>query len=46
LDELSSEKHLGILGMIEQAEQLGGRLDIHSVSGKGTTVNVSIPLES
>jgi signal transduction histidine kinase len=46
LDELSSEKHLGILGMIEQAEQLGGRLDIHSVSGKGTTVNISIPLES
>jgi signal transduction histidine kinase len=45
LDELSSEKHLGILGMIEQAEQLGGRLDINSVSGKGTTVTVRIPLE-
>jgi signal transduction histidine kinase len=45
-EELSSDRHLGILGMIEHAEQLGGRLHIDSGTGKGTTVTITIPLDS
>jgi signal transduction histidine kinase len=33
----------GILGMGERAEALGGRVDITSAIGQGTTVTVSLP---
>ena len=35
----------GLLGMEERAQALSGNLTIHSVSGQGTTVVVSIPLD-
>ncbi len=36
--------HLGLLGMHERAESLGGRFSIRSSPSKGTTIAVSIPL--
>jgi len=42
-DKLSGSESLGILGMRERAELLGGKLMITGVSGWGTTVRVSIP---
>ncbi len=38
------ERGLGLAGMQERAVLLNGKLDIHTIPGKGTTVNVSIPL--
>lgn len=36
-------KHLGLLGMRERAEMIGGVLQIESAPGKGTTVIARIP---
>jgi signal transduction histidine kinase len=36
-------KHLGLLGMRERLEMVGGRLDVQSAPGKGTTVTAQIP---
>ena len=36
-------KRLGLVGMKERVEMVGGNLTIESVSGKGTTVRVEIP---
>ena len=38
------EKRLGLFGMSERAELLGGRLSVESAPGRGTTVFVEIPL--
>lgn len=43
-DELRQTKSLGILGMRERAELLGGDFDILGTAGKGTAVHVKIPL--
>jgi two-component system sensor histidine kinase UhpB len=40
------ERGLGLAGMYERAVLLDGTLNIHSVPGQGTTVEVSIPLPS
>jgi two-component system sensor histidine kinase UhpB len=37
---------LGILGMRERANLLGGTLTIHSSPGKGTTVQAMLPMAS
>jgi signal transduction histidine kinase len=34
----------GLLGMTERAEAIGGRLDVRSAPGAGTTVRVAVPL--
>jgi signal transduction histidine kinase len=39
----SYEEHLGLFGMRERVEMLGGRFTIESSPGKGTTVNVEVP---
>ena len=36
-------KHLGLLGMRERLEMVGGHFDIISAPGKGTTVIAQIP---
>ncbi|RPI34913.1 MAG: GAF domain-containing protein [Chloroflexota bacterium] len=36
---------LGLVGMRERAEMLGGSLEIESVAGKGTTVLVEVPFD-
>jgi signal transduction histidine kinase len=35
--------HFGLLGMRERAELIGGRLDVQSESGHGTTLSVQLP---
>lgn len=38
------EDHLGLLGMRERAEVLGGSFEVHSRPGQGTVLRVSLPL--
>ena len=42
--QLAEAKSLGLLGMRERANLLGGRLDIQGRSGVGTTVTLTVPL--
>lgn len=37
--------HLGLIGMRERAESMGGRITINSQPGKGTTVELSVPIK-
>lgn len=41
--EGGSRKTFGLLGMRERAKMLGGRLDIHSAPGQGTTIEAWLP---
>ncbi len=43
LTALSAGGHLGLIGMQERAESIGGQLEIASAPGKGTTVSITIP---
>jgi signal transduction histidine kinase len=43
--ELKMREGLGIWSMGERASLLGGRLQIRSVAGKGTIIDVRVPLE-
>jgi signal transduction histidine kinase len=36
--------HLGLVGMRERAEMLGGTLEIHAEPGNGTTVRAAVPV--
>lgn len=45
-DRVSVQGGLGLIGMKERVEALGGRLDIVSQAGAGTTVRATIPLDS
>lgn len=38
-------QHIGLMGIRERAELLGGRLEINTRPGAGTTVRVEIPVE-
>ncbi len=38
--------HLGLMGMQERAESLGGQLTIHTFPGQGTRVALAIPLQA
>lgn len=44
LTELASQDHLGLLGAAERVEAIGGRLDIVSAPGRGTTIRAVVPL--
>ncbi len=39
-----SGRHVGLWSMRERVEQLGGRFEVHSVPGQGTTVTTVVPL--
>jgi ligand-binding sensor domain-containing protein/signal transduction histidine kinase len=41
---LESQEHFGIIGMRERVEQAGGAFTVTSQPGKGTVVEVSVPL--
>jgi len=42
--EIGHKKTLGLLGMKERTLMMGGKYDIISLTGKGTTVAVSVPM--
>jgi len=42
--ELAASGHYGLMGMQERAELIGGRLNIQSTPGHGTTVELRLPL--
>lgn len=41
----NSGEHFGLLMMHERAQQVGGRLSIHTERGAGTSVTASVPLQ-
>jgi signal transduction histidine kinase len=41
---LQDHGHLGVVGMVERARTLGGRLEVASRPGGGTTVQALVPL--
>ena len=40
------DNHLGLFGMIERVEMLGGKLAIESAPGRGTTISVEVPYDN
>lgn len=45
LEEIKSAESLGLIGMRERAMLIDGRLSVSGISGKGTTVTVTVPLQ-
>jgi signal transduction histidine kinase len=43
LDLLEGRRHFGLVGMRERAELIGGRVEIESAPGRGTTVFLQVP---
>ena len=43
--DLVQAGHLGLVGMWEMAEAVGGRLEIYSQKGEGTRLVVYVPLD-
>jgi len=41
--QLVREGHFGLVGSIERAESVGGKLEIRSAPGSGTTISVMVP---
>ena len=46
VSEIAGLHSLGLLGMRERAQRVGGSFDIRGVPGDGTIVTVSIPFEA
>ena len=44
LEAAAAGEHLGIAGMRDRAQRAGGKLEITSEPGQGTTVSVSLPI--
>jgi signal transduction histidine kinase len=44
-EALSGKGALGLVGMRERAQSVGGQLDIRSAPGEGTIVHLRLPLE-
>ncbi|MEO5714134.1 MAG: sensor histidine kinase [Luteolibacter sp.] len=38
--------HFGLMGMGERAERIGGKLDVSSQPGEGTSIRIEVPLNS
>jgi signal transduction histidine kinase len=45
-ERIGTKSGLGLIGMKERVEAVGGKLDITSRAGAGTTVSATIPLDS
>lgn len=46
LSEYANRGHYGLLGLHERADLIGARLEIHSSTGKGTSLVVTLPVQS
>lgn len=44
VDGAAAGEHLGLAGMRDRAQRAGGKLDIASEAGRGTTVSMSLPI--
>lgn len=44
LDPRATDKHFGLINMRERTELLGGKFDIESSPGKGTSIRATVPL--
>jgi PAS domain S-box-containing protein len=44
VDAIVSDKHLGLVGMRERANLVGGSMTVESSPGHGTTICISVPL--
>jgi signal transduction histidine kinase len=44
MDAAAAGEHLGIAGMRDRAQRAGGKLDLASEPGRGTTVSASLPI--
>jgi PAS domain S-box-containing protein len=44
--ELARQGHLGLIGGLERAEAVGGKLTVDSAPGKGTSIQVKVPINS
>jgi len=44
IDLLPRDGKLGLAGIVERVQMLGGKVDIDSVKDRGTTINVEIPV--
>ena len=44
-DQVAEQSHLGLFGMRERVEMLGGQMLVESTIGKGTTILVEVPCE-
>jgi signal transduction histidine kinase len=42
----TDKQHLGLISMHERAELIGGKLDMYSKEGSGTTIEVNVPLSA
>jgi signal transduction histidine kinase len=41
--EIARQGHLGLIGMVERAESIGGQLNVVSAPGQGTVIQAVIP---
>ena len=46
VETFNAGKHLGVLGMRERIEAVGGSLEVESIPGTGTTVFARVPFET
>ena len=42
--QISDDKGMGLSGMSERAALIGGKLEIESTKGEGTTIYVTVPV--
>jgi signal transduction histidine kinase len=45
IDEVNENSQFGLKGMKERAEMMGGRFEVESQPGQGTTVRLTVPVE-
>jgi signal transduction histidine kinase len=44
INDLAERGHFGLIGLVERVDQANGEIEIDSANGRGTTINVSMPI--